>query len=138
MIYVLSKSFTFEASHLLPLHDGKCRNLHGHTWRVELEFVGVHLAKPPSPKAGMLVDFCAVGLIAAWLHDHLDHKHLNELLEDPTSERLAAWIAEQVPRVIDSLHLDEAEAGPLGRMFNAVTVQETATSKVRLGLDLSR
>jgi 6-pyruvoyltetrahydropterin/6-carboxytetrahydropterin synthase len=42
----------FDASHRLLHYEGKCRNLHGHRWRVE-----VWLAGPVDPRTGILVDF---------------------------------------------------------------------------------
>jgi hypothetical protein len=47
---VLIKSFAFEASHLLPLHDGKCNRLHGLGWRCSLIVEGDRLIAD-GPKA---------------------------------------------------------------------------------------
>jgi 6-pyruvoyltetrahydropterin/6-carboxytetrahydropterin synthase len=46
------KEVFFDASHRLLHYEGKCRNLHGHRWRVE-----VWLAGAINPKTGILVDF---------------------------------------------------------------------------------
>ena len=46
------KEVSFDASHRLLHYDGKCRNLHGHRWRVE-----VWLAGEIDKKTGILVDF---------------------------------------------------------------------------------
>ncbi|HEX3048027.1 MAG TPA: 6-carboxytetrahydropterin synthase, partial [Bacillota bacterium] len=45
------KQFTFDSAHYLPGYDGKCKNMHGHTWRVEVGIKGKHL------KNGILFDF---------------------------------------------------------------------------------
>jgi len=87
----ISKSFTFEAAHLLPnaAPDHKCARLHGHSFGVEL-----HVGGPVDPELGWVVDFAEIA--AAWrpLHDQLDHRYLNEVegLDNPTSERIAEWI----------------------------------------------
>jgi len=86
----VGKSFEFSAAHYLPeVPEGhKCRGMHGHTYRVELIFVGQVDAR------GMVLDFAEIA--AAWepVRQVLDHKVLNEIpgLENPTAEVLAAWI----------------------------------------------
>jgi 6-pyruvoyltetrahydropterin/6-carboxytetrahydropterin synthase len=73
-------AFGVEAAHRLPLcgADHRCRNLHGHSLRIE---VGAdRLERLEGPLRA--------------IYDRLDHRLLNELegLENPTSENLAAWI----------------------------------------------
>lgn len=46
---------TFDAAHQLPTHEGKCRNLHGHTYRVVIEVDGELSTSGPS--TGMVIDF---------------------------------------------------------------------------------
>ncbi len=86
----ISKSFTFDAAHSLPMvpEDHKCRRLHGHTYRVELICVG------SVGDDGMLVDYDVLAKAWAPLHDLLDHRHLNEIpgLACPTTEILAHFI----------------------------------------------
>jgi len=48
----LTYTAKFDAAHYLPEYNGPCRNLHGHTWRVEVEITGT-----PDPSTGMIVDF---------------------------------------------------------------------------------
>lgn len=91
MVWELTKSFRFEASHRLPLHDGKCARLHGHSWtltvcvrRSEVEQAG--------PKQGMAVDYYDLSqVVKPLIEDKLDHHHLNDLLPNPTSEELSRW-----------------------------------------------
>lgn len=52
----IGKTFTFEAAHRLQNHDGKCRRLHGHSYRVEVELRHEHLAEA-GPQQGMVLDF---------------------------------------------------------------------------------
>ena len=53
-MYQISKQFTFDAAHRLPLHKGKCFNLHGHTYRVEVTLQAENLMMGED---GMLYDF---------------------------------------------------------------------------------
>lgn len=91
----LCKTFTFEAAHRLPhVPEGhKCARLHGHSFRVVVTVRG-----EVDPVKGWVVDFAA--LDEAWrpLYEQLDHRYLNEVegLENPTSERIAAWILERL------------------------------------------
>lgn len=91
----ITKSFGFEAAHLLPSvpPDHKCARLHGHSFRVELTVTG-----PVGPESGWVMDFAELADRWAPLHDLLDHRYLNDIegLPNPTSERLAVWIWERL------------------------------------------
>jgi len=86
----LDVEFTFAAAHRLPRYDGPCFRLHGHNYRF---FVG--LEGEVDPKSGMIVDF---GVVKAAVTEHVlarvDHRDLNDLLENPTAENIARWIFE--------------------------------------------
>lgn len=85
MIARICKSFVFHASHSLPLHPGKCANLHGHTYTMEIELSG-----EVSEEDGMVVDFEAVKEAAGSILKEWDHKHLNDqIVGPPTAENLA-------------------------------------------------
>jgi 6-pyruvoyltetrahydropterin/6-carboxytetrahydropterin synthase len=98
-MYHVSKSFTFEASHQLPNHDGKCKRLHGHSWKAEVTVSGKKLEKS-GPKEGMLLDFGVLGEAIEILREqYLDHHHLNDTIpaaysHPPTSENIARFIAD--------------------------------------------
>jgi 6-pyruvoyltetrahydropterin/6-carboxytetrahydropterin synthase len=87
----LRKTFQFEAAHLLPNlpESHKCRRLHGHSFKVE-----VALAGECDPKMGWLMDYTDISEAFKPILEQLDHYYLNEVpgLENPTSEKVAAWI----------------------------------------------
>lgn len=115
-MFTLEKTFSFEASHQLPLHDGKCARLHGHSWKmtVFLRSPGLH---DSGPQTDMVQDFGRISAAVRPLVDgKLDHWHLNETtgLANPTSEALARWVFQQLEPELPLLH--------------AVRVEETCTS----------
>jgi 6-pyruvoyltetrahydropterin/6-carboxytetrahydropterin synthase len=105
--------FKFEAAHRLPNvpSDHKCSRLHGHSYQVQ-----VHVKGPVETQSGWVVDFGAIKDACKPVIAQLDHYYLNEItgLENPTSERLAAWIWSEL-----------ASSLP---MMSAVQVRETCTS----------
>ena len=87
----IKKSFTFEAAHVLPHHPGKCARLHGHSYRLEVVLEGP--LRTQGPAAGMVEDFEVVSrVVKAAVINELDHRSLNELLDNPTAELIVAWI----------------------------------------------
>ncbi|MHB0976605.1 MAG: 6-pyruvoyl trahydropterin synthase family protein [Candidatus Aquicultorales bacterium] len=83
----------FDAAHYLPGYAGKCADMHGHTWAVELTVRSTGL------ESDMVADFADV---RATLMEILpDHKVLNDLLDNPTAERLAEYfytnLKERIP-----------------------------------------
>ncbi len=82
-------SFRFEAAHRLAWHAGRCRNLHGHSYRLEVRIAG------PLDDNGVVIDFDEVGeVVRREVIDRWDHQDLNQLLANPTAELLAhdAWV----------------------------------------------
>ena len=51
----ITKIFTFDSSHMLDGHDGKCQNLHGHTYKLEITVSGSPIEG--GAKDGMVMDF---------------------------------------------------------------------------------
>jgi 6-pyruvoyltetrahydropterin/6-carboxytetrahydropterin synthase len=80
----VTRSFTFDAAHQLPWHPGACARLHGHTYRLEVTATG------PLLPTGIVVDFADLKhAVQAAVLDHLDHRLLNDLIDNPTAERVA-------------------------------------------------
>jgi len=96
----------FAGAHQLTMVGQKCENLHGHNWKVEVCVTGDKLNS-----AGVLVDFGDIKkMVRKVVEDELDHKFLNELDmfkdQQPTSERIAVYIAQRVQSLI-AQDLDE-------------------------------
>mgnify|MGYP005647784097 FL=1 len=53
----ITKQFTFEAGHALYGHDGKCKNIHGHSYKLSVTIFGKPLGDSKSSKFGMIMDF---------------------------------------------------------------------------------
>jgi 6-pyruvoyltetrahydropterin/6-carboxytetrahydropterin synthase len=66
----ITKRFEFDAAHRLLHHEGKCKNLHGHRYAVEIEIAGL----APLDKAGRVMDFAEVrDWFGVFLDDLFDH-----------------------------------------------------------------
>jgi len=89
---ILSRRFRFEAAHRLPRYQGPCFHLHGHSYELH-----VTLEMPVDPHSGMTVDFFQLeAAVKAGVLDRLDHKNINDTMENPTAENIAIWIWEQL------------------------------------------
>lgn len=53
----ISKEFVFEAAHALDNHEGKCKNLHGHSYKLTITIEGIPVSDNSKPDAGMVIDF---------------------------------------------------------------------------------
>ncbi len=98
----ISQAFRFEAAHSLPgvAPGHRCRQLHGHSYRVELRLEG-----PVDPHTGFVADFFAIEKAFRPLLAALDHRYLNDIegLENPTAENIAIWIWERVRKALPQL-----------------------------------
>ena len=103
----ICKAFTFDAAHQLPNHDGKCRFLHGHTYRVELELHGPVREPDGRSDGGMVVDFAEVKRAWKPLHDRLDHSFLNDAIPSDyrptTAENIAHFILDMLSKDLPAL-----------------------------------
>jgi 6-pyruvoyltetrahydropterin/6-carboxytetrahydropterin synthase len=109
----IRKQFSFEAAHVLPHHDGKCSRLHGHSYRLDVSVAGP--LQTAGPATGMIVDFDVLAkVVGGAVIDALDHRSLNELIDNPTSENIAAWIWDKL--------------APLLPQLDELTLWETATA----------
>lgn len=93
----LSKTFRFEAAHHLPNHAGKCREPHGHSYRVVVYVEGKVNDQTGESTEGMVLDFDTIKEVwEQYLKPSLDHKDLNEqFMFVTTAENIACWMLVQ-------------------------------------------
>ena len=135
----ITKQFSFETGHELHGYDGKCKNIHGHSYRLDVTVIGKPVADESNPKCGMVIDFSDLKKIAKdEIVDVFDHAtvfnkntpHLelamllkskghNILLVDyqPTTEMMVIDFAEKIKKRL-----------PNNIKLHALKLQETATS----------
>ena len=53
----ITKEFSFETGHALYGYDGKCRNVHGHSYKLSVTVIGKPISDPGEVKLGMVIDF---------------------------------------------------------------------------------
>ncbi|MCL2438397.1 MAG: 6-carboxytetrahydropterin synthase QueD [Coriobacteriia bacterium] len=94
-IYTLTVKDHFDAAHLLYDYPGECRNLHGHTWDIEVSVESSQLCE-----LGMVYDFALLKKDLKSVLNRYDHKYLNEIepfnTVSPTAENLACIIFEEL------------------------------------------
>ena len=76
MFYITSEA-TFDGAHFLKNYDGKCRNLHGHHWRVTAQIKGEAL-QHTRQEAGMVVDFGDLKRVLREICNYFDHALIYE------------------------------------------------------------
>jgi 6-pyruvoyltetrahydropterin/6-carboxytetrahydropterin synthase len=90
----VGRTYRFESAHYLPLvpEGHKCKNLHGHNYRVEIVMRGTLAER------GFIKDFAEIDAETMPLIKQLDHCLLNEVpgLENPTAEIIAAWFFQRI------------------------------------------
>lgn len=116
----ITKEFSFETGHALYGYDGKCRNVHGHSYKLSVTVIGKPIANASHVKLGMVIDFGDLKtIVREEVVDPFDHAtvfnrntpHLelaNELLErghkviladyQPTSENMVVDFADRIGR----------------------------------------
>jgi 6-pyruvoyltetrahydropterin/6-carboxytetrahydropterin synthase len=89
-MFEVSVEQTFAAGHALRDYKGKCENVHGHNFKVQVTLEGERL-----DKTGMLVDFIDVKDKMRAVIAKLDHQFLNEVppfdIQNPSAENLAVY-----------------------------------------------
>lgn len=90
----VTKIFEFSAAHHLPYHEGKCKNVHGHGFKLEVTVdQGIDEIKSKGCEAGMIMDFSRLKeTIDKKIMSILDHTNLNDMFYNPTAEVLVEYI----------------------------------------------
>ncbi len=103
-MYKLVIKTHFSAAHQLRGYQGKCENLHGHNWKVE-----VTIASERLDDLGLVIDFKELKQRVGRVLEELDHQLLNELPSfreiNPSSENIARHIFDQLCEELTEPHL---------------------------------
>jgi len=120
-MYEVTIKKSFSAAHVLKEIGGKCEDLHGHNFLVEVTVAGDALNGED-----LLIDFRDLKKWINEILDHLDHKYLNEVEAfkdmNPSSERVAKHIFD---RLMEKIHILN-----LGLVVSRVTVWESDNARV--------
>jgi 6-pyruvoyltetrahydropterin/6-carboxytetrahydropterin synthase len=87
----ISKEYKFEASHILPNHDGKCARLHGHSYRVVVEVTGDVSERKNSSREGMIIDYAILDQLVSPIIVEMDHRHL---MDHYDTDIVSGWCIE--------------------------------------------
>ena len=137
-IIKITKQFSFEMAHALRNYDGLCRNIHGHSYKMDITLAGQPLQDENSPKNGMVMDFGDLKkLVNEEIISLLDHalvlnaktdaqlidtlkQHYEKIVVvefQPTTENLLNFIAERIKATL-----------PERVVLTCVRLRETDTS----------
>lgn len=135
----ITKQFTFETGHALYGYDGKCKNVHGHSYKLSVTVIGSPITDSSNVKFGMVIDFGDLKKIvkedivdifdhATVFNKNTPHVELAHELEQrghhvilvdyqPTSENMVIDFAEKIKRRL-----------PNNIQLHSLRLQETETS----------
>ena len=94
------KEFEFDAAHYLPEYNGKCERLHGHTYKLVIDFIRLK------------------NIVKEEVLSKLDHACLNDILKQPSAENISVWVWQRLQKMLQ---------GPNYKLYE-VEVWETKTS----------
>jgi len=136
----ITKEFTFETGHALYGYDGKCRNVHGHSYHLSVTVIGTPITQVPDVKLGMVMDFGDLKKIvkeevvdpfdhATVFNKNTPHIELARELESrghkiilanyqPTSENMVIDFAQRIKRRLpESINLHSLKLRETGTAF---------------------
>ncbi len=124
----IAKEFTWEMGHRLPFHNGKCKNLHGHSYRCMVELNG------DPDENGMVLDYYDVKKVIEPIIDNLDHSfmvcktdiELIEVLEKLNSRHVIVDF-ETTAENISTYLLGEIKSSSLPKNIHSIKVRVLET-----------
>jgi 6-pyruvoyltetrahydropterin/6-carboxytetrahydropterin synthase len=121
-MFQVSVEDTFSSGHALRGYKGKCENVHGHNYRVQVTLEG-----PQLDNIGLLVDFTELKKVMRGVIARLDHQFINDLepftTVNPSAENLAKYFFEEISGQLKTL--------PPGANLKDVVIWETDTAHAR-------
>ena len=104
----VTKIFTFDSAHFLTNYYGKCERMHGHTYTLEVTLEG------DVQSNGLIIDFVVLKrIVKKHVLDILDHQILNDVIENPSAERVVLWVWDKL-KDLSKLLLEEQDDPNLG------------------------
>jgi 6-pyruvoyltetrahydropterin/6-carboxytetrahydropterin synthase len=98
-MYEIEVEGIFSAAHNLRHYKGKCENVHGHNWKVQIAVIGESL-----DDIGLLIDFDILKSELKKILKELDHQNLNSISFfkkiNPTSENIAFYIHNKIKKAL--------------------------------------
>lgn len=145
---IITKQIEWDMGHRITNHRSKCRNIHGHRYKLEVCLKGKVNTSRGSSNEGMILDFYDVKKLLIKIHDICDHAFMvwekDKLMIDffkknnefkivvlsfvPTVENIAAWLYKRLEKEIKILYKTKIK-------LDSVTVWETPTSKAYYSSD---
>ncbi len=135
----ITKHFDFESAHALYGYDGKCKNIHGHSYHIYVTVIGTPIVDNKNPKNGMVMDFGDLKVIvkreivtkfdhAVVLNGNSPHKELANTINEyshkvvlvpyqPTSENMLIDFAQRIQSQL-----------PQNVLLHSLKLYETANS----------
>lgn len=137
MIIRVTKQFDFEMAHALDGHDGKCHNIHGHTYGLNVTFIGAPIDEPGSPKDGMVIDFSDIKkIVKVNVVDVFDHalvlrdnsRFLNTITPENNSRLILVPYQPTAEKLLEHMVKIIHQHLPEDIKLHSALLRETATS----------
>jgi 6-pyruvoyltetrahydropterin/6-carboxytetrahydropterin synthase len=113
----VTKIFSFDSAHFLTNYYGKCERMHGHTYSLEVTLEG------DVQSNGLIIDFVVLKrMVKKHVLDKLDHQTLNDVIENPSAERVVLWIWDQLKDLQKLLAEEQSDpnlGGDIKKYFKA-------------------
>ncbi len=94
----VTREFSFDSAHFLTNYYGKCERMHGHTYRLQVTIEGAVQSN------GLVIDFVLLKrIVKKQILDFLDHRLLNDVIENPSAERIVMWIWDRLKNLHELL-----------------------------------
>ncbi|WP_130735817.1 6-carboxytetrahydropterin synthase [Flavobacterium sp. J27] len=135
----ITKQFSFETGHALYGYDGKCKNVHGHSYKLSVTVIGMPITDTSNVKFGMVIDFTDLKkIVKEEIVDLFDHAtvfnkntpHI-ELAEELSNRGHHVILVEYQP-TSENMVIDFAKKIrhrlPFGIKLHSLKLQETETS----------
>lgn len=124
----ITKQFTFEMAHALYGYDGKCKNIHGHSYKLDVCVIGLPIDDTNNPKYGMVIDFGDLKhIVKSEVVDIMDHATM--LNVDTAHKELADYLKAKGHKIVEVNYQPSSEN-------MVIDFAKRITSKLPKGLKL--